>query len=230
LQYAFSRERDTLLGPGRRLVLVRDLFRFQRVYGFETPVVGIYSGQLSRSGEEIALATGSNIVAGVNYGFLPPWPSMGDDSNLSLVLAHPERGQNNPAAWRLSSVPNGTPGDTDSVSFVGETGADLDGDGFPAVVEYALGTRDTDAASGPDDLQATLDTFGQLTLSFPRRLAADDLILQCESSHDLVLWFPATLVRSDYTGSGLARETWGAAGAGQRALFLRLTVRPSRSM
>src|SRR5207253_4082000 len=36
--YAFPDNRDTLLSPGGRLVLTRDLFRFQQRYGLDVPV------------------------------------------------------------------------------------------------------------------------------------------------------------------------------------------------
>jgi hypothetical protein len=225
LGFSFPRDRDTLLAPAQRLVLVKDLFEFQRVYGLDVPVGGIYSGSLSRTGEEIAWASGSNILSRINYSVRPPWPSIPVQSNFSLVLSHPELDPNNPAAWRLSAEPNGTPGGTDSLSFSGIATEDRDGDGFPALLEYALGTSDLDPASGPGNLNAALDANGNLTLSFPRRLSADDVMLQCEATEDLLSWVPATLLSADYAGSDLSRETWGAPSSGHRALFLRLTVR-----
>jgi hypothetical protein len=101
----------------------------------------------------------------------------------------------------------------------------LDHDGFPALIEYALGTDDRDPNSGPDDFIASLDADENLTLSFPRRLGADDVILQCESSENLVTWEAAHLVSTDLTGNGTARETWGVQSSGGRAQFLRLTLR-----
>src|SRR5262249_16306300 len=146
-------------------------------------------------------------------------------SNFSLVLAHPQLSLNDPAAWRLSVEPNGTPGVSDSISFSGTATDDFDHDGFPALVEYALGTDDHDPNSGRDDVVASVDAFGNLTLSFPRRLGADDVILQCENSEDLVNWQSARLLSTDFIGNGIARETWGITRAGGRAQFLRLNLR-----
>src|SRR5262249_2988272 len=46
IHYGFAENRDTLLAPRQKLVLVRDLFRFRQRYGLDLPVAGIYSGKL----------------------------------------------------------------------------------------------------------------------------------------------------------------------------------------
>jgi hypothetical protein len=224
VNFSFPRERDTLLAPGHRLLLVKDLFRFQQAYGLDVPIAGIYSGSLSRAGEQLALAGDSNLLASFTYGVKAPWPAITARSNFSLVLAHSQLNPNDPTAWRLSSDPSGTPGGSDSVSFIGDVTEDFDHDGLPALIEYALGTDDHDANSGPSAVTAILDATGSLTLSFPRRLAADDVVLQCESSDDLVTWATAHLISTGFAGNGTVRETWGVGSRGGRAQFLRLTL------
>jgi hypothetical protein len=225
INYTFPTNRETLLASGERIVLVRDLFRFQQQYGREIAVSGIYSGGLSRDGERLTFVAGSNVtsvVSSFTYGTQAPWP---ESANSSLVLAHPELGVGNPLAWRLSSVAVGTPGGSDSSSFSGTPSDDVDGDGLAALLEYALGTSGRDANSGAEAVHGALDLNGYFTLSFSRRLAADDVILACESSDDLTSWSSAIFLRSEYLSAGISRETWGVPAVGRHAAFLRLTVR-----
>jgi hypothetical protein len=122
---------------------------------------------------------------------------------------------------------NGSPGGTDSTAFSGNPSADVDGDGWPAVLEYALGTSDTDPSSGPGALTAGFDALGDFTLSFSRNLRADDVALVVDASEDLLAWYEARLIATENIGEGIARETWGVQALGRPAIFLRLrAVRP----
>jgi len=225
IAYSFAEHRDTLLAPGQRLVLVKDLLRFQRQYGINVPVAGIYSGSLDKDGERITLASSSsNILSSFTYGTSQPWPANDPNKPCTLVLSHPELGLDNPAAWRASADTKGSPGGTDSTSFQGIPTADLDGDGLPAVLEYALGTSDTDPSSGPGALAANVDASGNFTITFPRNLQADEVTLLAEASEDLFTWSRAALLASENSGAGIARETWGVQAAGKPAVFLRLRV------
>jgi hypothetical protein len=228
IAYSFPLGRDTLLAPGQRLVLVRDLFRFQQQYGIDVPVAGIYSGSLDEDGQRITLvASSGDVLSSFTYGTSQPWPAKDPSANFTLVLSHPELGLDSPAAWRASADTNGSPGGTDTTAFSGDPAADVDGDGWPAVLEYALGTSDTDPSSGPGALTAGLDAFGNFTLTFPRNLHADDVTLVIEASEDLFVWYEAGLIASEYVGGGIARETWGVQALGKPAVFLRLrAVRP----
>jgi hypothetical protein len=223
--YRFPGNRDTSMAPGQRILLVKDLFRFQQQYGIDIPVAGIYSGNLSKNGERLALATPStNIIFSFSYKNTAPWPTSPGSVIGTLVLSHPELGIENPAAWRASATPEGSPGMVDSSLFTGVPSEDLDSDGLPAILEYALGTSDDDPSSGPSAITAKLDLLGNFLMTFTRNLSADDVILSCEGSRDLVSWFPATLFYSQATGNGLALETWGLPPQFANALFLRLRV------
>jgi hypothetical protein len=221
ISYSFPTNRDTVLAPGQRSVLVRDLFRFQQHYGRGISVSGIYSGSLSRNGERLTIVASSNVICSFTYGILSPWPQ---STNSSIVLAHPELDVTNPLAWRLSGRAPGTPGESDSSFFSGNAADDLDNDGVPALLEYALGTSDLDANSGPDAVTGALDSNSYFTLTFSRRLPADDVILRCESSNDLATWAPAVFIRSEHPAAGISRETWGVPASGHPAAFLRLAV------
>jgi hypothetical protein len=225
ITYSFPENRDTPLAPGQRLVLVKDLFRFQQQYGIEVPVAGIYGGGLDKSGEQITLASGTGeTLSSSTYGNFPLWAATDPSANYTLVLSHPELGLDNPAAWRVSADPNGTPGGTDSTTFNGIPLADLDGDGLPALLEYALGTSDADPSSGPSAVTANLDASGNFTITFTRSLRADDVTLVTDASEELFTWSEATLLVTENLGAGIARETWGVQALGKSAVFLRLRV------
>jgi len=61
IAYRFPDNRDTLLAPGQKLVLVKDLFRFRQRHGLDLPVAGIYSGRL-KNGEPLTLVDVSGRV------------------------------------------------------------------------------------------------------------------------------------------------------------------------
>ena len=223
--YRFPNNRDTLLAPGQRLVLVKDLFGFQQRYGRDVPVAGVYSGGLANEGERITLLTASsNLLTSFAYSPATPWAANAAGAGYTLVLSHPQLGLDNPAAWRSSVEPNGTPSGTDSTVFAGLPSVDGDGDGLPAVVEYALGTSDSDPASGPDAVTQTFDGLGNFTITFSRNLHADDVTLVVEASEDLLLRSPATFHSTQLTRPGVVRETWGTQVAGKDTGFLRLRV------
>lgn len=223
--FTFPHQRDTILAPGQRLVLVSDLFQFQQRHGLEVPVAGIFSGRLNNAGEQITLAdSAGQTLLSFSYGTSSSWPAEARGGGYTLVLARPELGLGNPAAWRISRLPWGSPGTDDALHFAGEPTLDADGDRLPALLEYALGTRDDDPTSGPGALVADLHPTGESTLTFRREVGADDVLIWVESSPDLLEWQPARKTASHPDGLGRLVETWSAADPGQSALFLRVRV------
>ena len=78
----------------------------------DAPVLGTYGGSLSNSGEEIRLLDpDGQIVYAVNYSTERPWPSAADGGGSSLELVSGHASERDPANWRASLVPGGTPGD-----------------------------------------------------------------------------------------------------------------------
>lgn len=225
VDYLFSTYLDTLLAPGQRLLLVQDLFHFQQLYGLDHPVQGVFVGNLKNGGERLTLSDANQQpLVSMAYQTSANWPQGAHGGGYSLVLSHPELGLDQPEAWRISTITNGTPGTSDSISFKGDPSADRDNDGLPALVEYALGTSDTNADSGRSSLHASVDANGHFLLQFPRRLSADDVVLAVEWSTDLGHWNSATLLSNDTGAPGYALESWGVGTDGAKTLFLRLTA------
>ena len=86
------------------------------------PILGTYGGSLSNSGEELRLLdSDGQIVYSVNYSAESPWPSEADGNGSSLELVSSLGSERNPANWRASLVPGGTPGDV-LITEVSRTG------------------------------------------------------------------------------------------------------------
>jgi hypothetical protein len=225
ITFTFADNRDTLLASGQRLVLVADLLAFQRRYGLDVPVAGVYAGSLDNGGETLTLVGASgDVITSFRYDGAHPWPVDADGGGYTLVFAHPTLGQTNAVAWRASATLDGTPGATDATSFLAEPGADMDRDGLPAVVEYALGTSDGDAASGPEAVRALLDERGRFVVSLRRNLRADDVLILVEGSSDMASWVAAALYSTRVNSDGTATETWGLPVKGEPVLFMRVRV------
>ena len=78
----------------------------------DAPILGTYGGSLSNSGEELRLLDpDGQIVFSVNYSADSPWPSEADGNGASLELVSQLASERDPANWRASLVPGGTPGD-----------------------------------------------------------------------------------------------------------------------
>jgi hypothetical protein len=223
--FAFADNRDTLVASGQRVVLVADLFAFQQRYGLDLPVAGVYAGSLDNGGETLTLVNASeDVITRFRYDGAHPWPVDADGGGYTLVLAHPSLGETNAHAWRASAALGGTPGTTDATSFSSDPGADIDRDGLPALVEYALGTSDTDAAAGPGAVRAMVDLDGRFVVSLRRNQRADDVLIWVEGSDDLASWFAAALFSTRVNPDGTATETWGLPVTGHRVQFLRVRV------
>ncbi len=223
LSYDFPDNRDTMLAPGERIVLVSSLYNFQQRYGINIPVAGVYFDRLGNDGDTLTLATGSATeLISLQFQDVAPWPETADGNGYSLVLANVAA----PAlssSWRTSIAVNGNPGTTDAAfPFTGTALADTDKDGIPALLEHFFMTNDTVSNRSPLTAGRTLD--GRLQVTFPRRLAADDLTLTVEVSADLSSWTTAaTRTAHINNGDGTATETW-TADAVENAQFIRLRV------
>lgn len=115
----FSFPDDRMLAPSRFIILAknRDLF-FQKYHLLPD---GIYSSILSNSGERITLTAPNNQqIFSVKYDDKLPWPIAADGLGYSLVpaLYNENPDPDNPANWRASKYPMGSPWQDDSVRFI----------------------------------------------------------------------------------------------------------------
>jgi hypothetical protein len=221
---------DVTLAPGANIVLVRNATDFAAKYP-GVPIGGVFGGSLANEGETITLVDiAEAIIFTFTYGdsTVPGWPVEPDGGGYTLVLRRPFNASTNPlqaASWRPSGAPGGAPGQADSTVFTGNPNGDIDKDTHAALLEYALGSSDTDPKSVPQ-IATTRDAFGHLVITFTHPAAADDVIIQALESTTLGGWVPAVLesVAIDTT-PGLLRTSWRSNASGG-SVFLRLTVQP----
>lgn len=213
------------LAPGQRALLVDDLVRFRRQYGWITEVAGVFSGRLDDQGERLRLmdSTGRSLLD-FRFGIDWPWPDVASGDGFTLVLSQPLLGLDQPAAWRASVRPGGTPGTSDAEHFAGFPDEDTDGDGLSAIVEYALGTDPADPASGRNTIRVVAEPDGWLSLRVARNAGADDVDLRVEASFDLRTWLPSERRGSDRGTDGSRTDRWDVPVGERGAAFLRLRV------
>jgi hypothetical protein len=109
------------LPAGARLVLVSDFDpnAFAAHYPGVT-VRGYYSGSLNNGGERIALKDAAgNIITSLDYDDAGGWPVAADGGGYSLEIVNPFGDPDDPANWRASSTPGGTPGTGSSTPPLG---------------------------------------------------------------------------------------------------------------
>ncbi|NIP93863.1 MAG: hypothetical protein GWO24_10575, partial [Akkermansiaceae bacterium] len=157
------------LSPGQRALVVDNRAAFEAEFGSDLEVAGEFSGDLDNGGETIALtAWDGALIRSFGFEDTLPWPEGPDRSGHSLTLIAPQTrpDHTDPAHWRSSLEPGGSPAATDASAFSGDPFADDDHDGHFALMEYALGTSDREPGPGEAfDLART--TGGSLILTYP---------------------------------------------------------------
>jgi len=185
-------EAGTILEPGKRGVLVSRRDAFVARYGSAVPILGTYDGRLDSAGEELALvdARGGDLRR-FRYGDSSPWPSLPDAAGFALVLQRPGSNPDHadPLQWRSSLVPGGSPGTSDTATFVGAPLSDTDGNGQADLLDYAFGVP---AGGIPEPLELGIEarTIGAVTtrhlaITFPRNPVADDAPVVLEVARDV---------------------------------------------
>ncbi len=111
IEFDFAAVTDSMLPGGQCVLLVENAGAFEMRYGVGLPVVGVYSGKLSNSGEHIELADAAGeAVLSFTYGTATPWPASPDGDGPSLELTDPTADPNDPGSWRASDLEGGSPG------------------------------------------------------------------------------------------------------------------------
>jgi hypothetical protein len=194
IDFDFAGSDVTTLAPGARVLVVRSLTAFKAVYGNSLPVAGATADNLDNEGERIKLSYGAGTtIIDFDYDDVPPWPASPDGGGPSLVLIDPYSAPDHRLAgnWRASHSSGGNPGTTDAAVFTGDPAVDLDRDGVPALLEFALGGRD----DSPADLhrlprmewhEVGGNSFPVLAFDRPRDLEGPRYSLQISS--DLASW------------------------------------------
>lgn len=240
------------LAAGARLILAADPAAFALRYpGVAAAVVGPYEDQLDNAGERLELVDAVGEVI-LDFEYKDGWYPATDGDGRSLVLrdtATPHDDFGNAVSWAISSGAMGSPGQADPAfanAYLGwdnfhfteaerENAAvsgpqvDLDGDGRPNFLEYALGTDPKTQDPGHADFQyVEVSGTNHPGIRFTRPVLALDLqyvLLGAESPAGP--WTPvaATLEAPVPAGSGLEtvilRETTAST---EPARFYRLKV------
>ena len=109
-----------LLPPAGYCLIVKDRAAFEARYDPGLPVAGQYAGSLSNSGERIVLQDAAGRVIH-DFAYSDDWHSSTDGRGFSLTVTDPSTVAPNalgdPAAWRPSANPGGSPGSADPARF-----------------------------------------------------------------------------------------------------------------
>jgi len=188
------------------------------------------STRLANGGEQIVItAADGSTVRDFTYNDKAPWPSAADGEGFSLVLIAPlsNPDHNDPANWRRSSRPGGSPAGSDISPFPVAPAEDNDGDGFNALTEHFFGTSDGSPAGRPD-FSVMFDESDALQIQLRRDAGAQGVGFAFETSTDLENWLQvdsATFVGLQNGDSGFPLETWLIDPAPQsQRQFIRIRV------
>jgi hypothetical protein len=231
-------EKLTLM-PGERALVVGNESAFLLRYGsaLAPRVLGAFSGNLSNEGETITLlAANGSIIASVTYGVEDPWPTAAAELGYSLTLNNPSPDPPYGAgAFRPSAESGGTPGVPSGPTFTGDPNADTDGDGLQDLLEFALGTNSSSAASAAIPNAAIQElTIGGVTAPYftfthRRNDAVEGVTCHIELSTGLQTWSssPVTLLNTVTNGDGTSTVTWRttepATGPNRQLMRLRVS-------
>ncbi|RYD35226.1 MAG: hypothetical protein EOP86_09030 [Verrucomicrobiaceae bacterium] len=208
ITYEFPASPPVTMAPGERIVLTRNIARFNIAFGAAVPigtkVLEWTTGGLSNGGENLQLDRPGAVDAlniqqyvrqdRVNYSDLIPWPSTPDGSGPSLTKLSEKDYGNDFINWTAAAASPGAmaPGNRFAAwaATHGVTGSgDPDHDGVDNLLEYAFGTN----PQAPDSTNPALVlTMGpkQNSISYEVDASLPDLDYLLEVSSDLTLWTP----------------------------------------
>ena len=199
---------NTILAPNARLILVKNRAAFDVRYpglgttvNIATDVLGrdFYDGRLSNGGERLTLlAADDSLIHDFLYSDVLPWP-LADGSGFTLVLkspAVPIPEHEDPLHWVSSNAAGGAPGSAAEFGFLGEVNSDEDRDAYSALLEYAMGSDDTQFGDAAQQFVVTTQSFTEdlatddyLVVTYHRNLFSQNAVtLIPQFSNDLVSW------------------------------------------
>lgn len=193
---------NTILPPGGRLVLVRNLAAFTARYGAlpDGTIAGEYSGRLSNDGEQIILrSSGAVEIVNLTYNDQLPWPVQADGDGYSMIFTGDQPGEG--SSWSASADLGGAPGAPDTALTFGydqwkvangitDDNSDTDGDGLTAFAEYATGNNPDLADASPVTTRGlvAVDLEGFLSITYQQGLNVEDVVFEIQKSTDLETW------------------------------------------
>jgi hypothetical protein len=225
----FDFPEGTILGAGAKVFVVKNLAAFSARYGAQVDslvVAGEWDAadNLNDGGESIRVAYGAgSVIREFEYGDKAPWPESADGAGYSLILIDTSQliDPTKPVSWNASTKLNGSLGTVEGASGyaawkakfgVTSDDSDTDGDGVPALVEYAL--RRSPRVANPSALSGTTDSTGTyLEIAFQWDTQATDASFTLRTSADLAAWSDAPAERFALTselnlGDGLVRRVY----------------------
>ena len=208
IEYDFLNSRKKSISPGESVVIVSNEDAFNIRYNYsQTPdyVVGIFTKNLSNSGERIKLSYGAGTpIIDFNYEDQFPWPESADGNGHSLVLiSHKSISNHNSSKnWRMSKYLGGSPGDNDSIPFKGDENGDGNSNGIHDLMEYAIrGSLEIETAN--------IDGLTYPTVSYTLSLGADEVVVAVQYSNNLMDWSnlegKPVIFSEEYIGEGLTK-------------------------
>ncbi|MGC6459301.1 MAG: FN3 associated domain-containing protein [Akkermansiaceae bacterium] len=230
IEFAFPDNRDILLAPDERILIVDSHYAIDTEYGIDLPIIGVYRGNLKNGGETLVLTAADGIteIFNVTYDGADPWPEEADGDGRSLILVDGTR-PNDPASWRPSPSPGGSPGIIEGEVFQGNPDSDQDGDGVNAFTEFAMGTSDLVPNTLDQMPSFTDDGNGGWEFKFPVSMNARGTTGRVEFSSDLTSWSAdsgaAVLVRSEVVGDQYVRTYRSLTPLTDEKLFVRVRYR-----
>ena len=104
------------LQPGEYVLVVKNRFAFESRYGTGHRIAGEYTGKLDNAGDHLTLsgAVGEPIL---DFNYRDGWHPLTDGLGFSLVRTS-LGAAGEPAGWRVSSAPGGSPGQVDPAPTV----------------------------------------------------------------------------------------------------------------
>ena len=213
IEYTFAL--GTVLAPLERIVVTTNQVAFAAAYNSTGFIIaeGEFSGELSNSGEIIALITpqGSDIQRFL-YDDSFPWPEGADGSGLSLSLVNPTQNPDHslPESWRDSNALETADYDTWNNQYpnanLSDPLADFDRDGLTNAEERLWGLDPT-SSSSLNPIAFPLAQDG--TFSYTRRSPSlSGASYSVWTSTDLVLWtIDANAIQSASIPDSLGVET-----------------------
>ena len=140
-----------------------------------------------------------------------PWPAAADGAGDSLHRVLPPAYGNFASSWTSAAPDPGNPPLSD----------DPDGDGIPALLEYALNLNPDEPDA--DKLPGVVVVGDQLTFTYPKDTSKPELSYVVEASSDLISWTPIPDILISTNGDIELRQAAIPLGEPQQFLHLKVS-------